>query len=173
MLILKLQDLFERDLEIVYDCERRLIKELPKLIEVASSGQLQNALNLELQQSEAHVDRLDRIFASLTRSPAEEPDHALKGISAEGEKLIKNIDRSALLDSALIIFGSQVHHHKIALYGSLSALARVLGFTEATGLLEQAMNEDKAGEERLILIAASVNPDALSVRNTPHDWLIV
>ena len=173
MIILKLQDLFERDLEIVYDCERRLIKGLPKMIDAAFSPQVQSAFKFDLEKSAAHLDCLDRIFASLNRLPTEEPDHAFKGISNETEKLIKNIDRSPLLDSALIIFGSEVHHHKFALYRSLCALARVLGFNEAIARLEQATNEEKAGDETLMQIGMLVNADASRVRNSPHDWLIV
>src|SRR6185437_3541557 len=115
MIILKLQNLFERDLEIVYDSECRLEKELTKIIAAVSSAELQAAFKSDLAQTADHLQRLKKIFALLDRLPAEESDHALKSIFNEAGKLIKNIDRSALLDSALIIFGSQVHHHKTAL----------------------------------------------------------
>lgn len=173
MIILKLQDLFERDLEIVYDCEHRLLKELPKMINAASSAALQSAFKYDLEKAAAHLHCLDRIFAFLNRLATEEPDHALKGIFNESDRLIKNIDRSALLDSALIIFGSEVHHHKIALYSSLLALARVLGFNEAVGPLEQARDEERGGGESLTQIGMLIHPDAARVRNSPHDWLIV
>jgi ferritin-like metal-binding protein YciE len=171
--ILRLQDLFERDLEIVYDCERQHVKELSQIIDKVSSIPLQGAFNKDSAQATAHEEKLKPIFAILHSLPVEEPDHALKGIFREGEKLIKNIDRSALLDSALIIFGSQIHHHKIALYGSLQSLARTLSFSEAADTLGQAMNDEKAAAETLMQIASqSVNADALNVRNTPHGWEI-
>jgi ferritin-like metal-binding protein YciE len=171
--ILRLQDLFERDLQIVYDCERQLVRELSQIIDKVSSIQLQAAFNNDSQQATVHSERLVPIFAILHSLPVTEPDHALKGIFYEGEKLIKNIDRSALLDSALIIFGSQIHHHKIALYGSLRSLAETLGFRETVEALAQAMNDEKAAAETLMQIGSqSVNPDALKVRNTPHGWEI-
>ena len=174
MLILKLQDIFERDLEIVYDCERRLMKELPKMIAAASSLPLQNALKSDLEKTVAHSRSLDQIFSrSLNRLATDEPDYALKGMFNESEKLVRSIDRSALLDSALIIFGLEVHHHKIALYGSLLALAQALGFNEAVAPLEQSQNEEKTGSESLMQIGASVNFAAVNVRNSPHDWLII
>lgn len=60
--ILKLQDLFERDLEIIHDCERRLFKELPKAIEAASSAQLRSAFTRDLEQTTAHLSCLESDF---------------------------------------------------------------------------------------------------------------
>lgn len=173
MIILKLHNLFERDLEIVYDCECRLEKELPKIIAAISSAELQAAFKSDLAQTADHLQRLKKIFASLDRLPTEESDHALKSIFHEGEKLIKNIDRSALLDSALIIFGSQVHHHKMALYESLGSLAQALGFSEAVDPLKQAVGDEKASDQRLVQIGLQVNRAAVTVQNPPHEWEII
>src|ERR1700722_17636217 len=128
--ILNLGHLFERDLEIIHDCERRSVKEFSKIIPKVSSVRLQSAFNSDLAQATAHLDLLNRIFASCKFLPVDETDHMLKSIFNEGEALIKNIEPSALLDSALVIFGSQIHHHKIALYGSIWSLAQALGLTE-------------------------------------------
>jgi ferritin-like metal-binding protein YciE len=172
--ILKLDHLFERDLEIIYDCESRSVKEFSKIIPKVSSVRLQSAFNNDLAQTTTHLERLNRIFASRDSLPVDELDHTLKSIFHEGEELIKSIDPSALLDSALIIFGSQIHHHKIALYGSLWTLARALGLTEAVEPLEQGMNEEKAAAETLVQIGLqSVMPDAVNVGNRPHRWEII
>ncbi len=173
MIILKLQNLFERDLEIVYDCERRLEKELPKIVAAVSSAELQAAFKSDQAQTADHLQRLKKIFASLDRLPTEESDHALKDIFREGEKLIKNIDRSALLDSALIIFSSQVHHHKIALYESLGSLAQALGLSAAVDPLKQSTADEKASDQRLVQIGLQVNPAAVTVLNPPHEWELI
>ena len=172
--ILKLDHLFKRDLEIIYDCECRSVKEFSKIIPRVSSVRLQSAFKNDLAQTTTHLERLNRIFASRDSLPVNETDHILKGIFHEGEELIKSIDPSALLDSALIIFGSQIHHHKIALYGSLWSLARALGLNEAVEPLEQAMNEEKAAAETLMQIGLqSVMGDAVNVGNPPHRWEII
>ena len=174
IMILKLQDLFDRDLEIIYDCERQLVKDFSKIIDAVSSVPLQNAFTNDLEQATTHAERLNRIFAILKRLPAEETDHALKAIFRESEKLIKDIDRSALLDVALIIFGSQVHHHKIALYGSLWSLAQGLGFNEAVDPLQQMLAEERSAGNTLTEIGVqSVIPEAVSVLNPPHGWVII
>jgi ferritin-like metal-binding protein YciE len=173
MIILKLHNLFERDLEIVYDCECRSEKQLPKIVAAVSSEELQVAFKSDQAQTADHLQRLKKIFASLDRLPTEESDHALKDIFREGEKLIKNIDRSALLDSALIIFGSQVHHHKIALYESLASLAQALGLSAAVDPLTQAAAGEKASDQRLVQIGLKVNPAAVTVLNPPHEWELI
>jgi ferritin-like metal-binding protein YciE len=172
--ILKLQHLFDRDLEILYDCEGRLVKEFSTIIPKVSSVQLESAFKNDLEQAKAHMEQLDRIFAFHNSLPVAERDHALKSIFQEGEKLIKSIDRSALLDSALIIFGSQILHHKIALYGSVWSLARALGLNDAIEPLEQAMNEERAAAETLMQIGLqSVMPDAVNVGNSSHRWEVI
>jgi ferritin-like metal-binding protein YciE len=173
MIILKLQNLFERDLEIIYDSECRMEKQLPKIISAVSSAELQAAFKSDLTQTADHLQRLKKIFASLDRLPTEESDHALKSIFHEGEKLIKNIDPSALLDSALIIFSSQVHHHKAALYESLWSVAQALGFSAAVDPLRQAASDEKASDEKLVQIGLQVNPAAVTVQNPPHEWEII
>src|ERR1700687_657463 len=98
--ILKLDHLFERGLEIIYDCESRSVKEFSKIIPKVSSVRLQSAFNNDLAQTTTHLEWLNRIFASRDSLPVNEPDHTLKSIFHEGEELIKSIDPSALLDSA-------------------------------------------------------------------------
>ena len=170
--ILRLQDLFERDLQIVYDCERQVVREFSHIIDKVSSAPLQGAFKNDSEQAAAHSKKLAPIFALLHSLPVTEPDHALNAIFHEGQKLIKNIDRSALLDAALIIFGSQIHHHKIALYASLKSLARTLGISDAVASLEEALRDETAAADALVQIAESVNSAALSARNTPHGWEI-
>ena len=171
--ILKLDHLFKRDLEIIYDCESRSVKEFSKIIPKVSSVRLQSAFKNDLAQTTNHLEWLNRIFASRDSLPVNETDHILKGIFHEGEELIKSIDPSALLDSALIIFGSQIHHHKIALYGSLWSLAQALDSKDAADSLEQAMNEEKTTAEALMQIGQSVMRDAVNVGNPPHRWEMI
>jgi ferritin-like metal-binding protein YciE len=150
------------------------VKEGPKLIQAASSNLLRKSLEHDVELAKSNIRRLGEIFTTLHRLPVEEPDHAFKIISAESKKLTKNIDQSPLSDSALIIVGSQFHHHKIALYGSLAALARVLKLGSAAGPLEQAVSDEKTAEETLTQLGlTAVNPDAIGVHNRPHDWPIV
>jgi ferritin-like metal-binding protein YciE len=74
------------------------------------------------------------------------------------------IDRSPLLDAALIVAGNKVEHYEMALYGSLRTWAQLLGNHEAARLLELTLTEEKAADEKLTQIGeTSVNREALNV----------
>jgi ferritin-like metal-binding protein YciE len=174
MLAENLSDLFQRGLEFAYDCERHLVKELPKMAEAASSVDLRLAIEAHLSETRSHVERLERVFSILNRAAAEETNHAIRGVTAETQKLIKHIDRSALLDTALIVMGTQMEHYEIALYGSTRSLARLLGFNDAVNLLEQTLDEEKAADKKLTEIALnSINREAIGFQNTPHGIVII
>lgn len=173
MLAETLSDIFQRGLEFAYDCEQHLIKTLPKFIESVRSQELKAAFERQLEESKQQLTRLDEVFASLNRAAATENNRSVESILAEGEKLIKHIDPSPLRDAALIITGNLVQHNEIALYGSLTALAKVLGFGSAAGLLEKSLNEAKATDQELIDIAVNVNQEAVGFQNKPHGFVII
>jgi ferritin-like metal-binding protein YciE len=173
MLLDNLSDLFQRGLEYAWDCEHRLLKTLPKMVEAASSQELKHTLDLHLVESKSHVYRLEQIFTRLDRAPAAEKSEPARIILDECEKMIAHLDRSALLDAALIFSGNQLEHYEISLYGSLAAFARALGLSDAASLLDEALAEEKAADHALTRIAEnSVNTAATGVHNRPPFALI-
>src|SRR6266566_2296947 len=123
MLLDNLSDLFQRGLEYAWDCEQLLQKELPKMIEAASSDQLKQVLRQHEVETKGHVSQLKQIFTRLSRAPAGERDEPVRVIVKESEKMIAHLDRSPLLDAALIFSGTQMEQYEIGLYGSLGAFA--------------------------------------------------
>src|ERR1700679_1323317 len=124
MLLDNLSDLFQRGLEYAWDCEHLLVKELPKMVEAATSQDLRHALDMHLVETKGHVYRLEQIFTRLDRAPAAEKSEPVHIIVEECAKMMAHIDRSPLLDAVLIFSGNQIEHYEISLYGSLSAFAR-------------------------------------------------
>lgn len=168
-----LSDLFQRGLEYAWDCERLLVKGLPKMVEAASSQELKHMLDLHLVEAKTHVYRLEQIFTRLERSPAAEKSEPARIILDECERMISHLERSPLLDAAIIFSGNQLEHYEISLYGSLSAFARALELNDAAGLLDETLAEEKAADHALTRIAEnSVNLAATVVRNPPPFALI-
>ena len=64
-----LKELFVDKLKDVYDAERRITKALPKIIKAANDETLSSALEEHLQQTEGHIERLDRVFENIGESP--------------------------------------------------------------------------------------------------------
>jgi ferritin-like metal-binding protein YciE len=78
---------------------------------------------------------------------------AMEGLNEEGQEQIDEIEKGPVLDTALIAAAQKVEHYEIAAYGSLIALAKQLAETEAVGLLADTLEEDKATDQKLSLIA--------------------
>jgi ferritin-like metal-binding protein YciE len=164
-----LEDVLQRDLEFAYDCEQHLMHELPKIAEAVNSRELRMAFEQQLEQTGLHLARLDQIFSWLNRPAGIETNHVIRSIVGEGNKLIKHINRSPLLDAALIAAASQAAHYEIALYGSLCSFARALNLDDSASLLQQTLNEEKQADQAFARIAEdSVNREALQFHNTPH-----
>ena len=148
-------DLFLIQIEDLYDAEQRLTKALPKMAEAATSGQLKQAFQSHLTETEGHVSRLEQIFREINQEPKRETCEAMKGLIAEGEEMIKAHGDSDIKDAALIAAAQRVEHYEISGYGTARSFAQRLGLTQAANLLEQTLEEEKAADEKLTTIAES------------------
>lgn len=77
----------------------------------------------------------------------------MEGLIEEGQEQIDEIEKGPVLDTALIAAAQKVEHYEIASYGSLIALAKQLGETDAVKLLGDTLKEEKATDEKLSLLA--------------------
>lgn len=68
-----------------------------------------------------------------------------------------------MLDAALIAAGQAAEHYEIARYGSLIAWAKQLGRNDSAGILQKALEEEKATDKKLAaLVESKVNLRAAS-----------
>ncbi|HEX4750538.1 MAG TPA: ferritin-like domain-containing protein [Bryobacteraceae bacterium] len=156
-----LNDLFVNQIEDLYDAENRLTQALPKMAEAANSSQLKQAFQSHLTETQGHVRRLEQIFREINVEPKRDTCQAMKGLIAEGEEMIKASGDPDVKDAALIAAAQRVEHYEMSGYGSARAFARRLGLTQAATLLQQTLEEEKAADEKLNIIAeSSVNQKA-------------
>jgi ferritin-like metal-binding protein YciE len=157
-----LRELFTIELRYAYDCEKKLVeKSLPTMIEKAGSGELRSALQQHLQETQTHVARLEKIFASLGEEPKTESNEIFDKMSSAVKDSIGHIEESPLRDAALIVNGNIVEHYEIATYGSLAAFAKHLGLAEAAVLLGETLEEEKKADAKLTQIGEGLlNPQA-------------
>ncbi|MDU4094771.1 MAG: DUF892 family protein, partial [Pantoea sp.] len=78
---------------------------------------------------------------------------ALEGLVEEAQEIIDSVEKGVVRDAGLIGAAQKVEHYEIAAYGTLRALAQKLGYKEAARLLEETLQEEKATDEKLTLIA--------------------
>ncbi len=166
MKIESLRDLFEIELQYAYDCEQKLVKKgLPAMIKSASSPELKQAFEQHLEETRTHVTRLEKVFTSCALEISKKDNDILDEMTDAAEDTVSHIDKSALRDAALIVNGNGVEHYEMAIYGSLVAFADQLDLTDASRLLQQTLEEEKAADAKLTQIGESVvNPMAAGER---------
>jgi ferritin-like metal-binding protein YciE len=157
-----LRELFGIELSYAYDCEKKLVeKGLPEMIESATSNELKSALEEHLQQTRAHVTRLERVFSAIGMEPDTKTNEIFDKMASAVKDSKSNIDPSPLRDAALVVNGNIVEHYEIATYGSLVSFAKNLGLNDAVGLLQQTLDEEKKADAKLTQIGEEImNPQA-------------
>lgn len=157
-----LLDLFVDGIKDIYWAEKHLTKALPKMQKAATTGELQDAFETHLEQTEGQVERLEQIFELLEEKPVGKKCEAMEGLVKEAQSIIEDTeDGTATRDVGLIIAAQKVEHYEIASYGSLAALAKNLGRDDVAALLVETLNEEKETDELLTGIATdNVNYEA-------------
>jgi len=148
-----LVDLFHEQLKDIYYAERRLLKALPKMARAAGSDRLSEAFLTHRDQTEVHVERLERVFDLLGRPARGKKCPAIDGILEEGEEAMETFRDSPALDAGLIGDAQAVEHYEIARYGTLRQWAEQLGMREAADLLDRTLAEEGETDHLLTMIA--------------------
>ena len=151
-----LLDFFTNEIKDIYWAENHLLKALPKMQKAATSAELQEAFATHTEQTREHVTRLERVFELLEQKAQGKKCEAMEGLVEEGESIIEDTDQgTATRDVGLIFAAQKIEHYEIATYGSLTQLAKTLGFDEIKEILGQTLGEEK--DTDLILTAIAEN----------------
>lgn len=157
-----LERFYRTMLQEIYWCELHLRDVLENMEERASTDELKSAFRTHRRETDDHVTRLEKIF--YLEGMGAQPIFCvgMQGLFDEGWQVIDETEEgSAHRDAALIVAAQKVEHYEIAAYGSLSTLAKTLGFQEATDLLAQTLAEEKKTDGILTQLAESdINIDA-------------
>jgi ferritin-like metal-binding protein YciE len=148
-----LHDAFLDELGDIYHAEKQLTKALPKMAKAASDKSLARAFQDHLRETEQHVARVERTFASLGESVKAKPCEGIRGIIAEGNSIMHEDFDDMTMDASLIAAAQRVEHYEMAAYGALIAWARTMQHEEAANLLQQNLDEEKAADEKLSALA--------------------
>jgi ferritin-like metal-binding protein YciE len=159
-----LESLFVQELRDIYNGEKQITKALPKMAKAAESPELRQAFTKHLKETEAQVQRLERIFQDLGQPARGKQCKGLEGILEEGKELLEKESDESVLDAGLIAAAQKVEHYEIAAYGCLRTYAQLLGHTEAVKLLEQTLAEEETADKKLTQLGESgINEAAAAV----------
>ena len=156
-----LKDVFIDEVRDTYDAERQLTKALPKMAKAATSPELKEAFTHHLQETRGQIERLEKVFEMLGERARGKHCAGIAGIIEEGASMMEEDFDEPTMDASLIAGGQRAEHYEMAAYGTLVAWARELGHMEAAEFLDETLNEEKAADEKLSLLAQNgINPDA-------------
>ena len=147
----------------LYHAEKQLVKALPKLSKGATSPDLKEALDAHLEETEGHVDRLEKVFDALGERARAKSCAGMAGIVEEGSNTLDEDFDDEVMDAAIIAAAQRAEHYEIAAYGTAAAWADALGLDEAAELLSSILDEEKAADEKLTTLAErGINASATS-----------
>jgi ferritin-like metal-binding protein YciE len=156
-----LHDAFIDELRDMYDAEKQLTKALPKLAKAATSSDLRAAFESHLRETQGQIERLEQVFESLDEKVKGKHCDGMAGIIKEGSAILEEDFEDVTMDACLIAAAQRAEHYEMAAYGVLVAWANGMGHTEAAGLLQENLDEEKAADQKLNSIAeGGINQEA-------------
>jgi ferritin-like metal-binding protein YciE len=150
-------DLFEIQLQCLYNAERQLVQILPLLADKAKDSQLRDGFEAHLRETESHMARLHTIGQVLNLdlecvSPSPEELHHFL---AESQEMTPQHAADELPASALIATAQRIEHYEVAGYSTAADYATRLGHTQASQLLHQTLAEAQQTHNKLTVMVSS------------------
>src|SRR5579862_489959 len=151
----QLKELFVEQLQDLLHAEGQLTGALPKMAGAAKHPKLKEAFEKHLIQTQAHVERLHKVFEVLGEKAQPKPCKAMMGLIEEGKEAIEEGGEKEPIasDLALIAAAQRVEHYEIAAYGTAKALARQIGAVDAARLLSHTLGEEESADFLLTAIS--------------------
>lgn len=137
------RELFLHELGDVLYVEQKLVKEtIPMLIGEVQDDEFKKGLQKHLEQTKQHIANVEQVFDTLGEEPETEECIGFEGLAKEHEELVSQVPTQLidLVDTGAV---ARTEHYEIAAYESLIAMARALGQSEAVGLLEENLKDEK------------------------------
>jgi len=148
-----MDDLFVHTLRDIYYAEKQILKNLPKMIDKATSAELRQGFETHLRETEGHVARLERVFELHGVEAKGVNCPAIDGILKEADEIAGEVEDKQVLDAALVAAAQAVEHYEMTRYGTLVAWAKKLGRSDCAALLQQNLEEEKATDRKLTDLA--------------------
>jgi ferritin-like metal-binding protein YciE len=157
----QLMKLFVDELKDIYWAEKALTKAIPKMIKNATSPELNDALTAHLEETRAHVSRLESVFEMIEVKAVAKKCEAMDGLIREAAEIMESCEKGSMRDAGIISAAQKMEHYEIATYGTLRQFAETLDMTDVEDLLATTLQEEKEADLTLSDVAMdAINVDA-------------
>jgi ferritin-like metal-binding protein YciE len=138
------RQLLANELQGMLYVEQKLADEvLPELHTEIRNTDFKQDVKEHLEETKQHVANLEQAFELLGAEPKADKSHAIDGLVAQHDKVIKNIESAQLRDIFNAGAAAKTEHLEIAAYESMITTAESIGEVEIAGLLEDNLDEEK------------------------------
>jgi Mn-containing catalase len=140
-----LRELLVEEMQDLLSAEGQIVKALPKMIKAAESPALKAALQVHLEETQTHVQRLKEAFGILGVAARAKECKGMAGLLEEGAEMIREgkEKESAAKDLALIGAAQKVEHYEISAYNTARVMAQQLGQADIALLLGKTLAEEE------------------------------
>jgi hypothetical protein len=97
-----MDELFHNLLQDVYYAEKQLLKTLPKLAKRSTNEKLQEAFATHRDETEGHIERLEKVFEMIGKKPHAKTCDAILGIIAEGQEVMEEAKDDSVRDAGIL-----------------------------------------------------------------------
>jgi len=154
----QLKELLVDGLQDLLGAENQLVDALPKMAQAARNPRLKQAFEKHLEQTQIHVQRLNKAFELLDEDASPKTCKAMTGLVEEGREKIQEARGKEELaaDLALIAAAQKVEHYEISSYGTARTLARQIGELDVATLLSHTLGEEESTDYLLTEVAKPI-----------------
>lgn len=166
-IINNLHGLLVLELQLLYNVENQIVKNLPALIEAASHDSLKLALRDHWEESKKQIERLAKVFNMIDEEVIEGDCVSIYGLISQAKRFISIPMKTEVLDAAIISAVQTIEHYEISCYGSAISHAEYLDLDDVVDLLQENLKEEVAADKKLTRIAegsfftTGINEEAL------------
>ena len=158
-----LRTLYLTELQEARSFEEQIADALGSLAGRTSDTALKTALEDDVPATRRHAQRVASLIESHAAEPHAHEDGSMRAILEEARTWATAIEDPSVRDAAVLASAQRIQHYEIAVYGSLAAWAKLLGFDDDRETLLGILDEEKTADAGLTQLAErSVNHAAVT-----------
>lgn len=158
------RNLLVNELKAMLYVERKLADEiLPELGDQISNAEFEQSIRHHLEETKQHVANLERAFELLGEEAKPDKSHAIDGLVAQHDKVVKNIDSDLVRDVFNAGAAAKTEHLEISAYESMITTAGSLGEDELVSLLEENLDQEREALKTVTKISQQLAQQGLTV----------
>jgi ferritin-like metal-binding protein YciE len=138
------QELFEHDVQDLYDAEQKLVRALERMAKKATDRELKKGFAAHAKTTQRQARRLEQVFRTIGRKPKRHTCAGINGLIEEYASFVRDEKPSEeVLDVFSVAAALKVEHYEIVAYNDLAKLAQQLGNETAASLLQETLEEEQ------------------------------